>query len=69
MCGFFFKPYTLYSFRADAINTFFTVKTKDKNLVDDKKKLKLSFFNKVRIIIGCENQKLTRLLKTYYLGH
>ena len=67
--GFFFKPYTKYTFRAKAINTFFTIKTEDKSLVTDQNKLKLSFFNKVRVVIGCPSKKLKRLLETYYKGH
>ena len=67
--GFFFKPYTLFSFRADAINTFFTVKSSDKSLVTDQKKLKLSFCNKARVILGFPNKRVKRLLETYHLGH
>jgi len=66
--GYFFKPYTLYSFREDAINTFFTVKTEDKSLVTKERKLKLTFWNKARMILGCANKRLTRLLETYHLG-
>ena len=58
--AFFFKPYTMYTFRAEAINTFFTIKTSDKSLVKGQNKLKLSFCNKFRIIFGiCPNIRLT----------
>jgi hypothetical protein len=67
--SFFFKPYTLYTFRAEAINTFFTIETEDKSLVKDKNKLNLSFCNMFRIIFGiCPNKKLKRLLENDYKG-
>ena len=67
--GFFFTPFTLYSFRAEAINKLFTIKTKDKSIITRQNKLRLTFLNKVRIIIGCPTKKLKRLLETYYKGH
>jgi hypothetical protein len=57
--GYFFKPYTLYTFRAEAINTFFTIKTEDKTLLKGSNKLKLTFCNKVRVIFGiCPGKRL-----------
>jgi len=74
--GFFFKPYTLFTYRAEAINTFFTIKTEDKSLIKEKKshgggnKLNLSFVDKVRVILGiCPKIQLQRLLKKDYKGH
>ena len=67
--GFFFKPYTLYTFRAEAINTFFTIKTNDKSLVEGNNKLKLSFVNKFRVMFGiCPNKRLVRVLDKGYKG-
>jgi hypothetical protein len=61
--SFFFKPYTLLTFRAEAINTFFTISSNDKSLIKGKDKLKLTFFNKVRIILNlCPNPRLVRIL-------
>ena len=63
--GYFFKPYTLYTFRAEAINTLFTIKTEDKTLIEGKNKLKLSFCNKFRVMCGiCPNVRLKRVLDT-----
>jgi hypothetical protein len=50
--GFFFLPYTKFTFRAEAINTFFTIKTTDESLIEGKDKLKLTFINKIRVIFG-----------------
>jgi hypothetical protein len=59
----------MYTFRAEAIKTLFTIKTKDKSLVNDQNKLKLSFCNKVRVIVGiCPNPRLKRLLDKGYKG-
>ena len=67
--GYFFKPYTLLTFRAEAINTFFTIKSEDKSLIKDDNQLRLSFSNKVRAIFLCPNTKLKRLLENDYKGH
>ena len=67
--GYFFRPYTLYTFRAEAINTFFTIKTEDKSLIQGQNKLRFSFCNKVRIIFRiCPNARLRRLLDKDYKG-
>ena len=67
-CSFFFKPYAMYTFKADAINSFFKIKSNDKSLVHDNK-LKLSFCNKFRIMFGlCPSSKLKRVLYSGYKG-
>ena len=69
MFGYFFRPYTIFTFRAEAINTFFTIKTNDESLKSGCNKLHLSFCNKVRIIFGiCPDIKLKRLLYHDYKG-
>jgi len=56
--GFFFKPYTLFTYRVECINEFFTIKTEDKSLIkgdvqhDAGDKLNISFIDKVRVILG-----------------
>jgi hypothetical protein len=67
--GFFFKPYTKYTFRAEAINALFTIKTKDKSLITHDNKFKLSFFNKVRVILMCPSKRVKMAVETYHKGH
>ena len=61
--GFFFCKFSLITYKVDAINEFFKIKTSDTKLIDKNKKIQLSFCDKFHLITKCfANKKLVRLM-------
>ena len=59
--SFFFKPYTHISFKIEAFNEFFKVKSEDERLVV-KNKAKIGFCEKMKLILKFGNIKTKRLM-------